>query len=337
MERTVRFKQAAKAILLACGVPQTISRLRKPGIVILCYHSIQHDREALATTIGSGITHTAAEFEQQMALISRLFNPVTIDDVLSFLRGERAMVRRGVAITFDDGFRDNWEIAAPILDRYGLRATFYVTAGSIGTASVPWFCRLRWAFHRTTSRRWVAPDGQSWPLEGFASRHRAFARASEDCASRVGAGQMATVRAFEEALSPPPFPVDCHLMMDWDEIRALHRAGHAIGSHTMTHPNVAHVLPNEAIQELEESKHVIERELKSPVIHFSYPYPALEPNWNEGTVLLTKRAGYETATTCVCARVNRGQNPLCLPRRPVPESLSTFRWDLEAILAGYRP
>src|SRR5262249_348286 len=69
----------------------------------------------------------------------RHYEPVTLDDLAAFVRGERAMPRRCVAVTFDDGFADNFEIAAPILNRAGIKAAFYITVGCIEPVRLPWF------------------------------------------------------------------------------------------------------------------------------------------------------------------------------------------------------
>ena len=332
-----RWKQAAKAVLLDCRVPQTISWLGVPGAVVLRYHSIQRDPQAFATTIGSGITHAASEFEEQMAVVARQFTPVTLDDILRLTRSNHPGIKRGVAITFDDGYRDNWDVAAPILAKHGLRTAFYVTVGCVGALKPPWFCRLRWAFHRTDSRHWVAPDGRLWLLTDAAARHEAFAYASRFCVAHVGASQDERVCAFENELRPAPFPSEDRLMMDWDEIRALRGSGHIVGSHTMTHPNIAHTSPDDALGELRQSKLVLERELESSVIHFSYPSPGLQPNWNERTTAYAKDVGYQTAVTCVSGRVTAADNPLCFRRVTVPHNICEFRWVVEAALAGHCP
>ena len=73
---------------------------------------------------------------------------------------------------------------------------------------------------------------------------------------------------------PEPFPNESELMMNWDEARTLLKSGHIVGSHTMTHPNVAQVSVDDARSELAESKLKLEKELGEPVEHFAYPHPA---------------------------------------------------------------
>jgi hypothetical protein len=66
-----------------------------------------------------------------------------------------------------------------------------------------------------------------------------------------------------------------------------------------------------------------------PVLHFSYPHPALNPQWNRGTVAITKEAGYQTAVTTTPGLVRSGDNPLTLTRVWTPRSEHEFLWNLE--------
>jgi len=93
----------------------------------------------------------------------------------------------------------------------------------------------------------------------------------------------------------------------------------------VTHPNLAHVATEDFIRaELFQSKWQIERELKAAPRHFSYPHPALNPQWTPQTVALTQEAGYETAVTTTPGGAFPGENPLLLPRIMAPNRAKTL-------------
>ena len=118
-----------------------------------------------------------------MRFVAEHFHLVTLPEVDGFLRGEGDVPARAVAITFDDGFRDNYEIAAHDLQRWKVPAAFYVTVGLAGSGQPPWFLRLRFAFN-TTSCKWSrdALSRRCWPLTEALSKREAFLSASQRCA-----------------------------------------------------------------------------------------------------------------------------------------------------------
>ena len=307
------------------------------SIVILKYHSVQERPEEFDASIGLSIVHPLGEFRKQMEVIARDYNPVTIDDILLFLRGEKELPKCAVAITFDDGYLDNFEIAAPVLDRFGIRATFYVTVGTIEPALPPWFVRLRHAIW-TTKKKEVAylGNGSVLKIHDRNDRLAAMRVSSKMCANLVRDSQEKAIKHIEDSLDVEPFIPRNSLMMNWDQIRKLHESGHLIGSHTIDHPNVAHLRQEDLNWELTESKRVLDKELLAPVIHFSYPNPALTPQFNEQTTAAARKSGYETAVISSNGPVCNGDDPMLLERLSTPIQKEEFLWNLECTLLGRR-
>jgi peptidoglycan/xylan/chitin deacetylase (PgdA/CDA1 family) len=340
MKVSAEVKDAVKKAFVYSRALRLVGELGPPAAVILMYHSVQHDPAQFANSIGTGIIHATAVFERQMELIARRFHPVTLEEVLSFLNGETKLPHRAVAVTFDDGFADNSEIVAPILARYGIRAVFYVTADLIGTKRPPWYCRLRFAFATTRRSKWRDPcAGRLHPLDTPDGREKALLAAFDSCASLAGSKQEEMVDSIEGKLESDLRAISNGLrfMMDWDQVRRLKREGHIVGSHTLTHPNVAHVASEEILRsELGESKRKIEEAVGSTVNHFSYPHPARIPQWNEETVAMTRRVGYRSAVTTTPGPVRISDDPLHLTRIGAPRPEHQFLWNLGWTFLGRR-
>jgi len=334
MSQGGKFRSWIKRALLNSLAMTLLEQTCQSGVAVLRYHSIQDELKRYANSIGD-IIHGTTVFEEQMQLVAQKFNPVTLDDIVLYLFGEKAMPRRAVAVTFDDGFTDNFDIAAPILDRFGIRASFYITVNSVEAVNPPWFCRLRHAFTTTQKKTWQdSKQGRVRNLVHPEERNAAFLVACERCAVRSGDTQEQVVRSIEHILGVEPMTPKDSLMMNWDQIRELHRSGHIIGSHTLTHPNLAYVRDQDLYRELIESKRRLEKELGGPVVHFSYPSPILEPHYAERTMVATKQVGYRTAVTCTSGPVRTGDNPLSLKRIWVPSQRDDFLWNLEWTLLG---
>lgn len=333
-----RGKDYIRKIVVKSHVLDLAGHFASPSAVILMYHSVRDDPRQHSDLISPDITHATSIFSRQMEIVAREFAPVTLDNILLFLRGGAPLPRRAVAITFDDGFADNAETAAPILDRFGIRGAFYATVDLIGTLKAPWYCRLRYAFLTTRRTQWTdAISGHTLNLRDPGSREAALQVAFDRCAPMVAYTQEEFVRGIESTLEVKGHTVDRPVMMNWDQIRSLRSSGHTVGSHTLTHPNVAHVTDDKSLhRELAESKRRIEDELGAEVIHFSYPHPALNPQWNEKTVKATGLAGYKSAVTTTVGRVPQSADPLCLRRVRAPLPENRFRSALSCTFLGLR-
>lgn len=123
-------------------------------------------------------------------------------------------------------------------------------------------------------------------------------------------------------------------MMTWEQVRSTVKQGHIVGSHSMSHPNMAHIKQDALRREMADSKRILERELRFPVVHFSYPCPALQPHWSENTVLASRESGYQTAVTTNGGLVRRNDNPLHLRRISPSKNVEGLRANLEITFAG---
>jgi peptidoglycan/xylan/chitin deacetylase (PgdA/CDA1 family) len=269
-----------------------------------------------------------------MEIIARNYSPITLPDVLGFLRGDKDLPPRAVVITFDDGYTDNLEIAAPVLSHLGIPAVFYITVACVEKRCLPWPARLRYAFFTTKKCFWTSPRGTGLALTTRDERGRAFNTASDYCARLSGTPQECFVSAVECEMDVDPAPVSKHMMMTWDQVRKLASQGHTIGSHTMTHPNLAHISEEEMTAELGDSKRKLDAEMGTPIVHFAYPEPALRPNWCAQSREISRIVGYETAVTIKGGPVRRNDDPLCLRRIGPGTNLDGFLWNLERTFLG---
>lgn len=304
-----------------------------PAAVILMYHSIVDDPRRTEDTIG--ISQSRSTFEAHIRTLAEEFNPVTLEQVVQFARGGEPLPRKSVAVTFDDGFFDNYEVALPILSRYGVPATFYIMVGAVETGVPPWYCRLNFAFRATRKTDWVNPeDGVRYSMETGNHRKAALQAAWDAGARRVGNSQAEFVRRVEESLDVVPLGAESRMMLRWDEVRALKEAGHTIGAHTLSHPNLAHVTEEEAGAEIVGCKTRLEEEIGGPVDHFSYPHPALNPQWTPSTLRITREAGFKSAVLTSCGPVRRGDEPLIMKRIYAADDLDQWNWNLQCTFLG---
>ncbi|HEY1272811.1 MAG TPA: polysaccharide deacetylase family protein [Terriglobales bacterium] len=316
------------------GILRLAARTRK-GVAILFYHSVQEDPAKQAQSLGE-IVHSTAVFRCQMQLLARDYNPVTLDDALAFVQGSRDLPPRPVVVTFDDGYLDNLELAAPIMSHFGIPGVFYITVDCVENQKLPWPARLRHAFLTTSKDSWMPAQGLRWPLSTSAERSNAFLKACDLCAPLAGSAQEQFVGSIESALEVDSQKVSRGVMMTWPQVRQLAEQGHAIGSHTLTHPNIAYIPDDLVKTELADSKKKLEAELGSPILHFAYPGPARRPNWSKLSHQVSRDVGYATATTIETGPVRRHDDPLCLRRLGPGATPDELRWRLDCTFLGRR-
>jgi peptidoglycan/xylan/chitin deacetylase (PgdA/CDA1 family) len=322
-----------KNVLLRTGALRLASRRTAPEVAIIMYHSVMDDPAVGETTLG-GIIHSTEVFRQQMEIVVRHFRAVSLDDVLLFLQGKKSLPPRSVVITFDDGYADNYQAAKNILTPLGIPAVFYVVVDSIDRQRLPWPGRLRYAFLTSAQREWAEAAGRTWSLASTEQRLAGFERASEYCSKLAGAPQDQFVETIEQTLGTSPPRSAARMMLTWDEARSLARDGHTVGSHTLTHPNMAYLAEDVARLELQGAKTRMEQELSAPVLHFSYPCPALQPHWSDGTVQASREIGYQTAVTTNGGVVRKNHDPLSLRRIRPSKTVQGLHWNLECAFLG---
>jgi peptidoglycan/xylan/chitin deacetylase (PgdA/CDA1 family) len=321
-------KRLLKKALIGSSVLPVASRFFPPTAAILAYHSIAENPQQTDHILG--VSRGRDEFERHMKTLAQKFHPVTIEAVANFAQGKGKLPPRAVAVTFDDGFADNYEVALPILQRYGIPASFYIMVEAVEHGTLPWYCRLRYAFNVAKVSAWQDPNsGRTYRLDVLDERKAAQSLSWDTGARLTGAAQQAYVGQCEQDLEVEPVKAPHGFMMTWDQVRGLRKAGHIVGGHTLWHPNVAQVTPPEARSEIMECKKRLEEKMGEPVVHFSYPHPALNPHWSNHTLELTKEAGFKSAALTTYGPVRKGDDSHALKRLYTPADIDQFTLNLQ--------
>jgi peptidoglycan/xylan/chitin deacetylase (PgdA/CDA1 family) len=324
-------KRWLKKALVHSSILPAASRFFAPAAAILAYHSVVEDPQLTDYILGS--SRSRAHFERHIETLARKFSPVTIDDVAEFANSGKRLPPRAVAVTFDDGFADNYEVALPILSRYGVPATFYIMVDAVENGTLPWYCRIRFAFNTTKKSEWTYPEtNRTYKFVTPDERRAVMPVAWDRGAALSGRAQQEFVEAIERALEIDPQSAKAKhgLMMDWEQVRALKKAGHTIGGHTLSHPNVAQVSVDEARSEIAGCKQRLQEKLGAPVEHFSYPHPALNPHWSSQTLGITREAVFKSAVLTTYGSVRSGDDPLALKRMYTPPDLDQLTLNLQS-------
>jgi peptidoglycan/xylan/chitin deacetylase (PgdA/CDA1 family) len=313
----------------ACGVPRLLLTLTRGRARVLMYHGVCVGGRAEAPFAGRGKHVPAADFDHQMGWLARHMRPIGIEELVACLESGRELPPKSVVVTLDDGYRNNHDVALPILTRHRIPAVVYVSTGFIDGAPF-WVDRIDAAAEAMGSTA-VGPGDAALRI---AAETRARGK-SLAAAERERLVRDFTARAGLDLADRPPDdrPRDIRALTP-DMLRALHRAGITIGSHTVNHESLSRCDAERLRLETVESKRRLEEWIDHPVPHFAYPNGRPE-DFNGSSEAGVKAAGYRSALTTVRGTVRGGDSPWRIPRIAVNggEEMGEFLADL----SGLRP
>jgi len=244
-----------------------------PSVVcILTYHHVADDDPEYPYDPGVADA-TPAQFRRQMEMLARHGTPIGIDELIAGLDGA-PLPKNPVMVTFDDGYRSCHDVALPILRAVGLRATFFVATSFISERRVYWWERI--AITLKQARREVGRLAYPAPLE-VACRDP---RAQHVLTDVIKNAHDLDVERFLDDVSRA-FGVEWtpeleakhaeNVVMTWDQVRALARAGMDVESHTRRHRVLQRLGDAELRDELGGSRQELEAQLGRPVRAIAYP------------------------------------------------------------------
>ncbi len=264
-------------------------RERRPAFQILTYHRVNDERDPFFTSIPTEV------FERQVAFIARTYRVLTVEDLAERMRRGR-VPRNALAITFDDGYRDTLTHAAPILARYGLPATVFLSTGFIGTAEVPWFDRVAMAFKVTKSVSCTLPWRETLPLTSQVDRVQATEWTLNALKKLPDDDLRRHLERVLDGLGVTDQKCFKNLMLSWDDVHALAGLGFSIGAHTVNHPILSRVSAQRAWTEILGSRTMIESACGRPPYAFAYPNGGVS-DYTETVKHLVQEAGFTCAVT----------------------------------------
>jgi len=266
---------------------------------------------------------TPERFEEHLRVLVRDYRPVSLQRLADQLEAGRSAPRRSVVLTIDDGYADNLLNARPLLQRYGIPATVFVTSDHVGTGKEIYtstLIRVMLLSESLPEELVLSVDGENhrWRVppdaDGRMKVHDELRTllASTDSREREGlAGRLL------DWAQMPREPRPDYRMLTVDELRELAADGLVeIGAHTQTHPRLSSLGWSDQIREITGSREVLEAMLGRPVTAFAYPY-GCRGDYNADSVAAAREAGFRVACSVFTGLVTRWTDRWQLPRYTV--------------------
>lgn len=266
-------------------------------------------------------------FERQMRWLRDWFRVLPLGEAVDRLAAG-TLPARAACVTFDDGYADNEELAAPVLARLGMPATFFVSTSFLSGGCM-------WNDRIIESVRRAPGDELDLAALGL-GRHATATTAQRSVAidalirdvRRQPADQRAdTVAGIAAACGSPAFPAP---MMRPDQVRNLRRMGMEVGAHTVNHPILARVPLDVARDEIGGSREQLEAILGERLSLFAYPNGVPRLDYLPEHVDLVRRCGFKAAVATAWGSAVRGADLFQLPRF-TPWDRSAWRYGLRLL------
>ena len=246
--------------------------LRPQALTVLNYHRIDNADSPNFDLFKPNVSATPEEFARQMDYVRTHYSVISCEQLATWLQGDAALPPRPAIITFDDGYYDNLLNAFPVLQARKLSAIIFLTTGFIGTKRPFYWDIVAYCFHHTQR------DHADLPLLGerrwtdSASREKAMLAWVEALKKIPEAQKRELIAGIGEILGVSiPDDKFSNLYLTWPQVREMSQNGMEFGSHTVNHPILTRILPEQARRELSESKRRVEEELQKPVNCLAYP------------------------------------------------------------------
>jgi len=318
--RSNAVKDAVKNVLFFLmyysGVEFIVSKLIScDAAAILFYHGVC-ESSRIPKDIDFHVTPRM--FDQHLRFLKRRYHLVPLGQLMDqFAR--REYVNKAIAITFDDGYRNNATYAAPVLSRHKAPATVFLATAYVGTEG--WIplneLYAAWAVGKVSEselRQWrdcirLNPRDQA-------------AGAIQEIGRRAGAIDRKVARVSFD-------------MLGWMEVRELAYHGVEFGSHTHTHCSLALEDEERQRKELSQSRELIEEHLGRRVRIFSYPY-GRPPYIDAASPAMVRACGYDCAVSAEYGLATRNSDPFRLPRVGYKKKIYQFAGELAFLFVKQR-
>jgi peptidoglycan/xylan/chitin deacetylase (PgdA/CDA1 family) len=280
-----------------------LQELRNPKrqVLILCYHRVLPqlkwgDPFLLQTTLNN--------FEQHIQYLASTYTIISLQKFIHHVQSGCFPERRQVLITFDDGYRDNYLYAYPILKQWHVPATVFLSPQYIEAQALFFWERVQYLLQRISSNHlvWKVPEcDMSFEfLETQAQRRAALLHIHKKL-RMLPPRKIFEVLGYMEKHAGFNHPVEVEpedLPLTWEYIREMAETMISFGAHTHTHPVLSTLPHSEAEQEILRSKQVLENHLQQEINLFAYPYGETT-DFTEATKSILKRHNF----LCACSTI----------------------------------
>lgn len=250
---------------------------------------------------------TVEEFEKKIEYLLRHYKFISLGEALNYLREKRCSLANCIVLTFDDGNRSIYTRGFPILKKYDIPVTIFLTTDSIGDKEICWYDKVIYLLAKTTVSEFKIPNltGKTYRTFSLLEKAEAYKEINKQLKQIEEAKKNVIIEEMFNILKVPKEEMyKSRYGMSFDELKELNRSGLvSFGSHTVSHPILTKIPLKKAEFEIYESKKILEENLGIPIRFFSYPNGDYG-DFSEEIKEIVRDSGYICACTTIPDRSN---------------------------------
>ena len=287
-------------------------------ILILTYHRFSDTKHSYKIS--------SDEFEAHLNYLSKNNRVLSLSEIAENLEGGKSLPPNATVITIDDGYADAYEVAFPLLKKFGFPATLFAVTDFLDGKRWVWTDLMRHVLSETKENfvRVEFKDGEKFEAELTDKQQRlAIASCVNSRLKKMPNEQKeAKIGEVAETLNVkiPALPSAEYAPVNWEQAREMDANNFKIESHTVTHPILTNINQTQLDYELQDSKKRLENVLDRQIENFCYPNGSL----NETVWKAVENAGYKSAVTTHYGFNETGANQFTLNRIDAQSEIESF-------------
>ncbi len=306
----------------ASGILSLAEHRNRRNLAILCFHRILPKQEKAAYFLPDLVV-TPSALREYCRILSRYFEVLPLFEAMNVWQQGKDHSRPLVVLTFDDGYRDNYDYAADILEEFGLRATFFVIAGLVNTRQPPWYDLLGRTISNYQGRKKLIALVNEHPAGNILKQCLSSSVTRIDIRNAIAMAKLLPPnvrRSLIEQLVAEIYDeipsIENDLIMTSQQLHKLTQAGQEIGSHSLTHDILTQLNPVQLHKEIHESRDMLQKFIGREIQSFCYP----NGNVDETIRQHVQTVGYRYAVTTQHGNNRAGSDSFMLKRYFVHEN-----------------
>lgn len=306
-----------------------LARRWQGDAAILGYHRVVPDDEyRLMTGPYKDLSCPVSRFQKQMMFLRADYRVVSMDELFQHVSAKKPGFV--VAVTFDDGYIDNYSCALPVLEGLRIPATIFVTTRfPEGDTRMWWFDLWDEIFRRDRLVHFSRGQEFVYSIKTIGEKRRCYQRLRNIAVKLSEVNVWTWLGKIKNGNLPAEYP---EFVCDWDALRIMSaNTLISIGAHSHNHCVLSLCTDIELDSEMRTCKHLLEKELGVGVEHFAYPYGERK-HAGEREFQAAMDNGFKTGATTIPTKIKK-ESMFCLGRH-LPHDF-TLNFHLKNKLNGW--